>query len=88
MNRTRRLARTLLRLALPAALLAAAWMPAPAHATRERNCLYGFYYVYYDEFGNACGWDDTCSNSRGGDCLTFFSYTTYTDDQIVCYCDN
>lgn len=88
MNRTRRFIQALARLALPAVLLAFAWTSTPAQADPQRNCLYGLYYVYYDEFGNACGWDDSCTNSHGGDCRTYLTYTSYTEDQIICYCEN
>lgn len=83
-----RAARTIIRLALPLAVLAFAGMPGTAQATPEESCLYGFYTVYYDEFGNICASNDTCNNSYWGDCDNNLTFATYQEDIILCYCDD
>lgn len=91
MTRTRHLARQLVRLALPLAALVLVGTPETARADREgqRSCTYGHYYQYFDEFGNVCEAIDTCSYySQPSGCAMYLTYYSYTEDVIVCYCDN
>ncbi|HYG65298.1 MAG TPA: hypothetical protein VEL74_22140 [Thermoanaerobaculia bacterium] len=84
---TRHLARTFLRLTLPVAVLAVALLGAPAQADPQTSCVYGFHDQYFDEFGNLCASGDTCSGSKPRGCYLDFSYVSWQQDVILCYCD-
>lgn len=87
MTRTLHLARMFVRLALPVAVLAVALVGTPARADRQTSCVYGIYDRYYDEFGELCAMGDTCTGHVPGGCYLDFSFTTWQQDVILCYCD-
>jgi hypothetical protein len=83
----RRLARILVRLSLPAALLVFALAPAPAKAyPYPRVCTDGNYNRYYDANGDLCAMNDDCDHYYWGTCDDDLSYA-YADEQILfCGC--
>jgi hypothetical protein len=89
MTRNRHLARLLVRLAIPvAAVLAVTATTGTAEAFRPQlGCTYGWYYEYYDEFGNICATSETCNNTGWGDCDDDETYSSYEQYHHLCYCD-
>lgn len=89
MTRKRRIARLLVRLALPLAILAAVGSnPGSAGASRPQlGCTYGQYYEYFDENGNLCATSETCNNTGWGDCDDNMTYSSYDQYLHLCYCD-
>lgn len=86
MTTKRYVARMLVRLAIPFAVLLAG--ATPGAADRPQNgCTYGRMYTYYDQFGSVCAESATCNFENWGDCDDNETYA-YSEDHIhLCYCD-